>query len=81
MPFLGAVVNSGPGYVRRGFIRSIAFQFAVDGVVGWVPRNSTHVTPNIHVDSTVGSVTNPNFRKKDLNRNYEETRKTREPLV
>ena len=26
-------------------------------------------------------VTNPNFRKKSLNRNYEETRKTREPLA
>jgi hypothetical protein len=32
VPFLGAVVLWGPGYVNRGFFTPLAFQFLVDGV-------------------------------------------------
>ena len=35
----------------------------------------------LFVVNVYSTVTNPNFRKKDLNRNYEETRKTRGPLA
>ena len=56
--FLGLMFfDWGLGYVGHGFIRPIASQIRVDWVVACNPRNRTHVTPNIHVDTAVVGIT------------------------